>query len=112
MATNYNLNITRGSEFSVRLAAKDDLGQVINLSGYSTKGYVKYRYSNTGYLLDLNPTVVAGYEASGYIDIYLSGAQTTGVPIVQGVYDIEINSGTYVNKLINGYASFYPEVTA
>jgi len=111
MATNYNLNITRGSNFSIRLVAKDENSLPINLSGYSARSYVKHHYSSTGVLLDLNPTPVEPL-ASGYIDITLSGAQTTGVPIVQGVYDLEIFSGTYVDKLIKGYANIFPEVTS
>ena len=111
MATNYNLNITRGSNFSVRLIAKDQLGSVIDLSPYQVKGIIKHRYSDSNALLDLKPSGVEGYLTSGFIDVTLSGAQTTGMPISQGVYDIEISSGHYVDKLIYGYVNFYPEVT-
>ena len=110
MATNYNLNITRGSNFSVRLIAKDENGTPINLSGYSANAQVRHHYSSTGVLLDLSPTPVEP-KASGYIDIYLSGTQTSGVPIVQGVYDLEISAGSYTNKLIKGYANIFPEVS-
>jgi len=109
MATNYNLNITRGSEFSVRLVAKDDNGATIDLTNYSTKGVVKNKYSDTTVLLDLAPTIANA--SAGYIDITLSGAQTIAMPITQAVYDIEIYNGTYANKLIHGYVNFYPEVT-
>ena len=111
MATNYNLNITRGSNFSIRLVAKDENGVAIDLNGYSARSYVKHHYSSTGVLLDLNPEP-AEPLASGYIDINISGAQTIGLPIVQGVYDLEIYSGTYVDKLIKGYANIFPEVTS
>ncbi len=111
MATNYNLNITRGSNFSIRLVAKDEGGLPINLSGYSARSYVKHHYSSTGNLLDLDPTPTEP-KASGYIDINISGAQTINMPIVQGVYDLEIYSGTYVDKLIKGYANIFPEVTS
>ena len=46
MATNYDLNITRGSNFSVRLVAKDQLGSVIDLSPYQVRGIIKHRYSD------------------------------------------------------------------
>ncbi len=111
MATNYDLNITRGSKFSVRLAAKNEDGTPINLSGYNVRGNVKYTYGSTGTLLDLKPTGVVGYYESGYIDIDLLAGSTTNVPIVQGVYDVEIYSGTYVDKLIKGYVNILPEVT-
>ena len=109
MATNYNLNITRGAEFSVRLIARDDAGAVINLTDYTTKGVVKNRYSDSEILLDLNPVIADA--ANGFVDIKLSGAQTAAIPITQAVYDIEIYSGTLEKKLINGYVNFFPEVT-
>jgi len=111
MATNYDLNITQGSKYEVRLVAKDENGAAINLSGYAISGLVKNQYSDTTSILDLKPSGVAGFIASGYIDIKLNGADTTGLPITQGVYDIEIYSGTYVEKLIYGYANILPEVT-
>ena len=115
MATSYDLNVDRGSYFSVRLAVKDSTGSAYNLSGYSTSGYAKFRYSSSGSLANLNPTVVSGdagsLYASGYIDLYLAANSTTGVPITQGVYDVEIYSGTYHEKVIKGYINVIPEVT-
>ena len=116
MATSYDLNITQGSRFSVRLEISNEDLSAFNLSGYSSRGYVKFRHSDTGILLDLNPTPVTGLNGisliSGFIDINLSGAQTAGVPVVQGIYDVEIyNSGGFVEKAILGYCNFLPEVT-
>lgn len=115
MATSYDINLTRGSDFSVRLVVKDDAGASYNLSGYTASGIIRNKYSDLNPLLDLNPTVVSGVNgagyASGFIDIEISGAQTTGLPITQAVYDIEIYKGTYHQKVILGQANIYPEVT-
>tara|TARA_Y100001973_G_C5153754_1_gene309569 strand:- start:320 stop:709 length:390 start_codon:yes stop_codon:yes gene_type:complete len=115
MATSYDINLTRGNDFSVRLAVKDDAGSAYNLTGYTASGVVRNKYSDTGYLVDLNAKVVSGVNGAGYvsgfIDLYLSGNQTTGVPVTQGVYDVEIYSGTYHQKVILGQANIYPEVT-
>jgi len=112
MATNFDLNITQGSKFDVRLVAKAEDGSPIDLTTYSVSGVVKNKYSDTTPILDLNPSGVAGFLTSGYIDITLKGSDTTGTPITQGVYDIEIYSGEYVEKLIYGYANILPEVTS
>ena len=64
MATSYDLNITRGSDFSVRLSVKDSAGAAYNLSGYSTSGVAKYRYSDSTPILSLSPTIVPGSEAA------------------------------------------------
>jgi hypothetical protein len=107
MATSYDLNITQGSEFFVRLAAKDDSGSALDLDNYGLSGVVKHRYSDSGVLLDLKPSGISG----GYIDILLRGAETKTLPIVQGVYDIELYSGLYVEKLIQGKFNVYPEAS-
>ena len=53
MATTYDLNITQGSSFNIRLTAKDTEGNYINLSGYTVSGYIRNRYSDTSYLLNM-----------------------------------------------------------
>ena len=112
MATNYDLNITQGSQFEVTLRAKDSAGNGIDLTNYTASGFAKYRYSDTGVLLNLNPAPRTGDAgASGYLDIVLSGVHTKDVPVVQAVYDIEIYSGEYHEKLIYGYVNILPEVT-
>lgn len=112
MAAEYDLNITRGSQFSVRLIAQNDDGTPLNLSGHGVRGFVRNTYTSP-VLIDLNPQKVAGLEASGYIDILLTAAQTSGVPITEAVYDIEVyaTGSAYAEKLIKGYADILPEVT-
>ncbi len=116
MATSYDLNLTRGSDFSVRLNVKDSAGSPYNLSGYSASGIIKNKYSDSSALLDLSPVIVSGtagaYYASGLIDINISGTTTTGVPITQAVYDVEIYKGSYHEKVIRGKVNILPEVTS
>ena len=112
MATLFDLNLSRGSQFSIRLIAHNEDGSAINLSGYELRGQAKQGYSGP-LLVDLNPTKVAGFETSGYIDILLSSAQTSGIPVTQGVYDIEIyqTGSSYAEALIKGYIEVHPDVT-
>ena len=121
MATVYNFSATQGSQLSVRLNVKDASGDAINLSGYNARGVVKYRYSSTDALIDLNPTIVSGTTGSAYqsglIDVYLSGSQTSGLPVGQFVYDIEkypsgsSNTEGAVDKILAGDFFVYPQVT-
>tara|TARA_B100001939_G_scaffold187394_1_gene161416 strand:- start:2230 stop:2598 length:369 start_codon:yes stop_codon:yes gene_type:complete len=121
MATVYNFSATQGSQLSVRLNVKDASGDPINLSGYAVRGVVKYRYSSTSSLVDLDPTIVSGTTgslyASGYVDVYLSGSQTAALPIGEFVYDIEkypngaLNSEGAVDKILAGDFLVYPQVT-
>ena len=121
MATVYNFSATQGSQLSVRLNVKDASGDAINLSGYNARGVVKYRYSSTDALIDLNPSIVSGTTGSAYqsglIDVYLSGSQTSGLPVGQFVYDIEkypsgaSNTEGAVDKILAGDFFVYPQVT-
>ena len=121
MATVYNFSATQGSQLSVRLNVKDASGDAINLSGYNARGVVKYRYSSTNSLVNLDPTIVSGTTGSAYqsglIDVYLSGSQTSGLPVGQFVYDIEkypsgaSNTGGAVDKILAGDFFVYPQVT-
>ena len=121
MATVYNFSATQGSQLSVRLNIKDASGDAIDLSGYEARGVVKYRYSSTNTLIDLSPTIVSGETGSAYVsglmDVYLSGSQTSGLPIGDFVYDIEkypsgaSNTEGAVDKILAGGFLVYPQVT-
>lgn len=111
MANVYDLSIEQGSSFNLNLVAQDSLGSPLNLSGYSASGKMRYSYGSTGVLLDLNTTIDPSF-ISGIINLSLSPAQTSSLPITKGVYDIEVSSsGGYTFKAIRGYAEILPEVT-
>jgi hypothetical protein len=115
MATTYDLNITQGSSFNIRLTAKDSDSNYINLSGYTVSGHIRNRYSDTGYLLDLEPTIVSGGTPdaifSGLVDVALHPTGTANLPITQAMYDVEVYKADTVIKLLNGKANVHPEST-
>ena len=111
MAAHYDLNITKGSSFTVRLVAQDTSGTAIDLTNWSVRGYAKIKYSEANLLVDLDPEKVAPFS-SGHIDIQLTAATTSTLPVTEGVYDIEIyDSSGYVDKVVAGYVRVYPEAT-
>ena len=121
MATSYDFTVTQGSELDVQLKVTDENGTALNLSGFDVRGSVKYRYSDTTALVDLDPIIASGTDGDGYVsglvDVFLSGVQTKALPITDACYDIErFHSGLgaaspSVIKLIKGKFSIYPEVT-
>lgn len=110
MATTYDISAIQGNTLLLTLTADDINGNPINLSGYSTRGYVKYRYSDTGYLLDLNPTVISP-AISGMVSISGSANNLANMPVGTFVYDLEAYAGDYVTKFLRGYFKVYPEAT-
>lgn len=106
MANTYDILITQGESFSLQITAKDASGIAMNLSGYSVSGRVKMAYSDTGVLLNLNPSI--SDAASGGISVNLAGAMLTGLPITEAFYSIDIYSGSYVQNILFGNFSVGP----
>lgn len=104
-----NLTIYQGANFSGRFVAKDDYGNILNLSGYSAKGHARVKYSNTGVMLNLSPVVVSA--VSGLVDVIISGGLITGLPITRAPYDIQVYSGNSIYRIQQGYLEINPEVT-
>jgi hypothetical protein len=109
--TYYNLEIIQGSSLNILVTATDQNGTAINLSGYNVRGWVKSKFSENGYILDLNPTIYSA--ASGIVQIFVSGTQTSGLFIGSHPYDLEAASSgdITVTKFLRGYANIYPETT-
>ena len=115
----YNLDVIQGSTFSAQLFATDANGSAINLTNYYVRGVMKYNYGDSTALVDLGPIVNTGQNSSGYtaasgvIDVGLTAAETAGLPVTVGVYDIEMynNNETEVRKLLDGRIRVHPEVT-
>jgi hypothetical protein len=111
MAAEYDLTLIQGATFSVRLAALNETGAPIDLSNWSISGLARFTYSNSSILMNLNPTKVPGFESQGHFDLTVPAYTTALLPVVEGVYDVEIRSGIFVSKILRGYIDVLPEVT-
>jgi hypothetical protein len=111
MASVYDINLLRGTSLVLTLVAKDSSNNLLNLSGYSVRGSVKNRFSDTGSLLNLSPTIDTSY-VSGLVLINVSGAATESLPITRCKYDVEIyNNSGYVLNILKGDFFVDPQVT-
>lgn len=116
-----DFNVTQGATLDVRVTINDDGGDPKNFSGTSLRGFAKAHYYTSGKMVNLNPTIVSGNKgrawASGLVDIKLSGSVTSGLPVTQGVYDIEqVTTGsagqeTDVTRILEGKFNVFPEAT-
>ncbi len=115
MLAYYNLDIIQGSTFYAQLSIKNSDNSPVNLTGYNVRGHIKYGYSSNSILLNLNPTIDTTAPltaASGVINVRLTAGQTSLLPIIVGVYDIETyNNDGEVNKVLDGKVQVHPEVT-
>ena len=127
MATTYDIEVTQGSELDLRLNVKNDAGAALTLDGYKLRGVVKHRYGDATAYIDLKPKVFTDDSvtpeitaASGLVDIFLSGVQTSGLAIGVHRYDLERYNEEEINgvitepsvfKLMKGKFIVSPEVT-
>ena len=127
MATTYDIEVTQGSELDLRLNVKNDAGVALTLEGYKLRGIVKHRYGDATAYIDLKPKVFTDSSvtpaitaASGLVDIFLSGVQTTGLAVGVHRYDLERYNEEEINgvitepsvfKLMKGKFIVSPEVT-
>lgn len=111
MAITSGINYTKGNLLDLKLTARDELGNVLNLSGYNLRGSVKYRYSSSSKLLDLSPAFIT--DTGGYFLIYCSPQSGKTLPVVEALYDIEAYTSQdfIVKTLYKGKFNIYPEVT-
>ncbi len=119
MATTYDFNITQGAESCTTFEVKNSGGTPYNLSGdngYKLSGVAKVRYGDSNALINLSPSGVEGFLDSGRFKVTLYASQTQNLPVCQGVYGIEIYSGSgvdqFVEKAVNGKFNVCPEVTS
>lgn len=123
-AGKYNIIIEQGATYEVELQYKDSNNQVIDLTGYSGRMQIRPAIgSPVSYLclssslqpdgtgLNFSGSFGINPPTSGTIGIYISAATSSLLTFDQGVYDLEIASGSYVNRLLMGNVKLSKEVT-
>jgi hypothetical protein len=86
-----DITIHKGAPFIKRIAVTNSDGTVRNLIGFTAKMQIRQDVDDLVEVLTVVPTIVA---ASGYVDIFLSKAQTAALTILSGVWDVWIDDGT------------------
>jgi hypothetical protein len=108
MATKYDFDLIKGETFSQRVVIRDDNYNYKNLSGYLISGHAKYNYCNSGYLLNLNPSIYS-YE-SGTIDLSIPFTGTLSLPVTKAPYDINLYLNDVSENVLYGYVYIYPGI--
>jgi hypothetical protein len=123
-AGKYNLLIEQGATFELELQYKDSNGVVVDLTGYSGRLQIRPSIgSPTTYLClssSLNPDGTglnfsgsngSTPPSSGSIGVYISAITSSLLTFNTGVYDLEIASGSFVTRLLQGNVQLSKEVT-
>ena len=108
----YNMICPQGSTFSKVLTYTID-SEPVDLTGYTARMQVREKHISKTAIVDItteNGGITLGGEL-GTIDLYISDEVTQLFIAKEYVYDLELVSGTYVYRLIEGKFIVTPEVT-
>jgi hypothetical protein len=117
-AGRYNFVIEQGTTFTLALQYKDSNSVPIDLTGYSGRMQIRPSIGSPTTYLCLSSSIQADgtgitfpTPTSGSISLYISAVSSSQLTFNQGVYDLEITSGSVVTRLIQGNVQLSKEVT-
>jgi hypothetical protein len=108
MAVYSNLTVDQGASFSANIDVTDSDGDALNLDGYNVAGQIRKTYSSTT-AVDFTASIVNA--SAGVVQISLSATQTNNMKAGRYVYDVEINSGGTITRVVEGQVEVTPGVT-
>ena len=123
-AGKYSFVIEQGSTLNVEIQYKDGNGTPIDLTNYSGRMQLRSSIDSSTVLISLSSSLQADGTGlnfsgsngttpptSGSIGIYISAASSSVLTFDNAVYDLEIVSGSYVNRILEGQVQLSKNVT-
>jgi hypothetical protein len=108
MATKANLVIDQGTTFSTDLSLQDENGDILQLFGYTANSQIRKWYTSTTPAATF--TTVVNTD-TGVITLSLTSTQTSNLVSGRYVYDVEVNDGSVISRVVEGLVTVTPQVT-
>lgn len=106
-----DLDCYQGASFDYTLTWKTN-GTAVNLTGYSARMQVRQTADATATVLSIsNGSGITLGGTAGTVLLEASATTTAALTAGQYVYDLELVSGSYVTRLVEGNFVIYSEVT-
>lgn len=123
-AGKYSFVIEQGSTLNLELQYKDINSNPINLTNYGGRMQIRPDVASSTVYLTLSSSLQTDgtglnfsgsngttSPTSGSIGIYISAASSSALSFDQAVYDLEIFSGSFVSRILEGQVKLSKEVT-
>jgi hypothetical protein len=123
-AGRYSFVIEQGATLNLELQYKDSNGTPINLTNYSGRMQIRPSVTSTTVYITLSSSLYADGTGlnfsgsngttpptSGSIGVYISAVSSSALSFDQAVYDLEIYSGSYVSRILEGQVKLSLNVT-
>jgi len=124
-AGKYSFIIEQGATTDFEIVWKDSTGTKVNLTNYHARMQIRSDYGSEGTLytslssslkadgtgLNLSGSNGNNPLSSGSIGIFISAASSSAFDFKEAKYDLEVVSGSYVTRLLEGKIKLNKEVT-
>ena len=124
-AGKYSFIIEQGATTDFEIVWKDSTGTKVNLTNYHARMQIRSNYGSEGTLyaslssslkadgtgLNLSGSNGNNPLSSGSIGIFISAASSSAFDFKEAKYDLEVVSGSYVTRLLEGKIKLNKEVT-
>jgi hypothetical protein len=124
MAAKYNIKVDQGSTRDFYVRPKQPGGEPFDFDGYGARMQIRQTFESATPLLELTtanggitfPTAAQmladwSRDEDGWLKVSMTATQTTAITAGTYVYDIEVYTGTFVQRVIEGSIQFRREVT-
>ncbi|MCP3685457.1 MAG: hypothetical protein GY861_22625 [bacterium] len=112
-AAREDLLIEQGATFRKRYVWYDSQDMPIDLTGYTARMHIREKIEDDLILEELtteNGRIVLNADI-GSVDLQISATDTSAIDWKRGYYDIEIENGSIVTRLVQGRVEVSEEVT-
>jgi hypothetical protein len=123
-AGRYSFTIEQGATLNLELQYKDASGNSIDLTDYSGKMQIRPSVASSTVYITLSSSLQADGTglnfsgsngttppSSGSIGVYISAESSSLLSFDTGVYDLEIASGSFVSRILEGQVKLSLNVT-
>jgi hypothetical protein len=108
MGTKINLVVDQGATFETTINLTDDLGELVDLTGYTGAGQIRKHYTSSN---ATNLSVTLG-GANGTVTLGLSANATANLTAGRYVYDVEVtDNNSVITRIFEGIVTITPQVT-
>jgi hypothetical protein len=113
MSNKLDIELKQGEDFYRLLTIKNEDGTPVNLTGFTFSGMIKESFTSPVFL-SFSFTVKDQVTNTGEVEMTLPASQSSKKPVsskAKFVYDVEMNSGSQVTRILQGSLLIDPEVT-
>jgi len=124
-AGNYTFTIEQGATTDFQIDWKDSNGNPVDLTDYTARMQIRSNYGSSGTLyakltstlyndgtgLNMSGSNSLLSPTSGSVGVIISAASSSNFTFSEALYDLEMVSGSYVTRLLQGKVKLSKEVT-